>query len=227
MLTPLLLFRSSVLRNAASDFAYIADFGFYSGGAVSVSWHSLADAIPLTMLLLESSSFTAWRTAHRASGDFHDCQAVPPAAANWSTLLTTTSQNATFSVQKTAVYYLIIAHCLPNLSAAYAVDARFFNPDDEHLDSRYVPVLTVLPIAIPLNILLLIAWLLILCRRKSRASAPRWFLCAVVGCQVLNLAVTEIDLALRSRSDSTEAVTNPVRVAVLSLFTVLFFSLLF
>jgi hypothetical protein len=222
MLPLLLAFRKHFEGSDSDDYGYIADFGFYAGGLLSMTWESMDFAVDLQILLLNYSSFVSWRTARRSADDWHNCAPVPSAIANWSILLNG-SEAFTFSIPKSAVYYLIVAECSKGV---YKVDAFFTNPNGQLLDSRYVPLLTIVPIMIGIFCVVLLYWIFVLGFRCESWTGPRIFLSIVIFCQIAWLVATEVDFGLRSRDDSCESVTDPPRLAMQSLATWLFFTIL-
>jgi hypothetical protein len=134
----------------AADFAYVSDFGWYAGGHLNLTWSAPASAgrIVTNLLLLERSAYEAWYLEQHSAGSWRACADPSPAYANWTAVLAPAPQHRAFAVNSSGVFIAVVQHCLARFAGRYSIDAEFANPGGQQLDSREIPALTVLPVAI-------------------------------------------------------------------------------
>jgi hypothetical protein len=121
------------------------------------------------MFVLKSSDFSTWEKDRSRLNDWHFC---PPAnsVSNWSCDLTSNPITKAFPIIESGIYVLIAEHCADNLTSEYCIDAQFLDPNNQHLDSRYVPLLIVLPTTIPCFVILMICSIIFLIFKKQKKT---------------------------------------------------------
>lgn len=227
MLPLLVCFRSTGYGRSWLPYIYVHDFGYFSGGTLTFSWNLRGSGppIPVTMLLFKGSDYSSWKGDRSRLGDWHVC-ADDDCAVNWSVDLTTDPVTSTFRIPDSATYTVVVEHCREGLTLEYYIDARFMNPDGQHLDSRYVPLLTALPILIPLFGLLLIGYSLFLRCKPQKVTGRQSSLCIIIASYIVVLALNEIGLTFRSKYDAPETAWFAVGTALEGLYDIFFVSFL-
>jgi hypothetical protein len=227
MLPLLVYFRSTGYGRSWLPYIYVHDFGYFSGGTLTFSWnlrHPTAP-IPVTMLLFKSSDYSNWKSDRSRLNDWHVC-AAEDCAVNWSVDLTSDPVTATFPIPDSATYTVIVEHCQEGLTSEYYIDAQFMNPDGQHLDSRHVPLLTALPILIPLFGLLVMGYSLFLRCKTRKVARTQLCLCIVIASYVVVLTLSEIGLTFRSKYDAAETPWFAVETVLEGLYDIFFLSFL-
>jgi hypothetical protein len=88
LLTALSL-RTGGRLSSSANFAYVADFGFYSGGTVSVYLDSTPGNLSyaVNLVIFTTDAYTQWYNERMITGMWHRCVSSNT-LANWNTTLT-------------------------------------------------------------------------------------------------------------------------------------------
>jgi hypothetical protein len=124
-----------------------------------------------------------------------------------------------------AVYIAVIQHCVYGPFGDYSVDARFVNPDGQHLDTREIPSQTIMPVMIPLFTVILAAWAIVLFIKRHHFLRIHTAIMAIVSVYVVYLILSEIALTRNARTDDEQGWWITLIVAN-AIYDFLFFSTL-
>jgi hypothetical protein len=170
----------------------VADFGFYADGYINVSWNNSPGnaAYSVSLQALSNSRYDDWFDELYDSNAWHDCHR-DGSVGNVTTVLSSTSQSGQIVIPETGVFVAIVQHCSSNLSGRYSLDVVFMNPNGQHLDSRDIPSLTVLPIMIGIFGVVLLGWIGLILLRRYRFLAIHVCIGVIVLFHILYLAFYE------------------------------------
>jgi hypothetical protein len=197
------------------DVIYISDFGFYAGGHLNVTWDNSPGngAYSVSLQVFTRTAYDGWLDEIYETDSWRDCNRHG-STANITTVLTPTPQHGHIAIPTEGVFIAILQHCLsPAISGRYTVDITFMNPNGQHLDSREVPLLTVLPVMISVFGLLLFAWIGLICVRRSTFLGIYICLVIIVTFHVLYLIFYEVTLYRGQATDRSTAWSVLLRVA--------------
>jgi hypothetical protein len=209
-----------------APFAYVGDFGFFANGTLTFTWDWSpgGQPYPVRMMVMTSREYSNWQGTLLSNGKWHECGAVD-CFANWTTTLSATPSTRTFTFPERQVYTVIVQHCSGDYEGRYSIDARFLNPNGQHLDFRQLPSLTILLIVIPIFSSLLFCWLLYVCLKRRKFSAIHAYLAVINFFYVLFLVFHRISLDIAQRTDDA-TVWRSLRIVFECFYDVILFSTL-
>jgi hypothetical protein len=193
--------------------AFLGNFGFYKDGTLNVSWDNTPGGENYTVVLriFPESQFDHWYTHTYQFDLWFTC---PPLGTpnTLSANLTDTIQTGELVIPTSDIYYVIIQACNNELAGQYFADVRFLNPGDQHLDSRDIPSLTVLPCVIPIFSALLTFWIVYITIKRAKFLKIHVCFGIIVAAYIVYLAVLYVNLRQASSTDSSRAF--PIYLAI-------------
>jgi hypothetical protein len=190
-----------------ADYVFVADFGFYKNGLLSVQMDNTPGGRPYSVKLFvfTRSQYLTWLEYFFAIVD-HICLTSSSVFEGYY-VLSPVAQSVNTTMPGKDVYYVIIQSCSRNHSGSYYVDAHFLNPNGQLLDYRDIPSLIVIPIAIPLFSLLLLSWITYIFVKQSKFLAIHVCLGIILTLYIVYLILLEVTLKRASVSDDSNPST--------------------
>jgi hypothetical protein len=188
----------------SSLFIYIADFGYYAGGNFTLTWNNITEggAFDVQLVLFNHRDYRRWYDNLFPYETYVRCPEDCEGVFCWRTNLTSSDQSNSTIVPSKDVYVAIIQHCKPRpRTGEYSVDAHFWNPNGQCLDTRDIPSLTVLPIMIPLFGVLFLAWVAISLIRCRKFLMIHFCFVLILIVYILYLVINEVALWRGQTSD--------------------------
>jgi hypothetical protein len=189
----------------SDPFTYVADFGFFANGTLNVSWNNAPGAQPydVDLLIFTDVQYGVWYREVSEVRGWHNCSDKPAAIGHMAAILSDTSANGGFTVPSDRVHVVIVQPCRSDLSGKFYIDARFLNPNGQHLDSRDVPSLKAVPALIPLFAVLLCVWIGVIA--ANRIGFHKIYLCigVIVFLYVIYLCFYEASVYYAQTTDAT------------------------
>jgi hypothetical protein len=188
----------------SANFAYVADFGFYANGTLSLTldWNPDKHLYPIQLLIFNQETYSNWYTDKFITNNWHLCNPTT-SLASFHSILTESPQTWNFTTtEPKSIHHIIIQHCNSTLSGFYSITAIFLNPNDQHLDWRDLYSLFILKIMISVFTLLLLFWIFYIFI-KRRKLFPIHIYCGLITIFYIDfLIVHEISLNQAQYSDN-------------------------
>ena len=159
-----------------TPYIFIHDFGFYEGGSFvatimnNITHFTVGNETRLKFLALTYSQYKDF--LENWDNDIYKCDYRDTSLKHEIDFSQIPGDTFNFTVFNKAVYYTVILNCDYYMSNyfndKYFVDVLFLNPNNEHLDYRDIPKLTIYQVFIGLFALILLVFIVLLIYRKRQ-----------------------------------------------------------